>query len=107
MIDSLSFGQQQVDVSYGRYPDGGADLRLLTYPTPGAANVIIYEGIVEPPQFDVKSRVCTAPITVTLTTATEGASIYYTIDGSDPFSGGPGAAHRLDSIQSRWSSAGP
>jgi hypothetical protein len=86
MLDSLSFGPQQTDVSYGRYPDGGADLRLFGYPTAGWSNILIYEGVVSPPQFDVKSRVCTDPVAVTLATATEGASIYYTTDGTDPFS---------------------
>ena len=86
LIDSLSYGPQYTDVSFGRLPDGGSDLRMLTIPTPGGPNFMIHEGIVEPPQFSVKGRVCTGPITVTLTTATEGAAIYYTIDGSNPFS---------------------
>ena len=84
--DSLSFDKQRVDVSYGRYPDGGAELRFMAVPTPGAANLDTYEGIVEEPQISVPSALCTAPLTVTLTTATEGATIYYTTDGSNPFS---------------------
>jgi len=86
LIDSLSFGRQYTDMSYGRYPDGAAELRLLTYPTPGFLNVILYEGIAEPPRIDTKSRVCIGPITVSLTAADEEATIYYTLDGSDPFS---------------------
>ncbi|MGE5294389.1 MAG: lamin tail domain-containing protein, partial [Solirubrobacterales bacterium] len=70
LIDSLSYGSLYTDVSYGRYPDGGSDLRVLAVPSPGAANQLIYEGVVAPPQFDVTSRVCTGPITVTLTTET-------------------------------------
>lgn len=85
LLDSLSYGSLITDVSYGRYPDGGSDLRVMD-PTPGATNGVVYEGIAEPPQFDVTSRVCTGPITVTLTTATEGARIYYTTDGSKPYS---------------------
>lgn len=38
LIDSVTFGPQQTDVSYGRTPDGGASLGLLRTPTPGAAN---------------------------------------------------------------------
>jgi len=86
MLDSLSFGPQEPDVSFGRYPDGGTDLRSFGYPTAGFSNVLVYEGVVAAPQFDVTSRVCTEPVTVTLTTATQGASIYYTTDGTDPFS---------------------
>ncbi len=86
MLDSLSFGPQQADISYGRYPDGSSDLRAMASPTPGATNIMEYEGICEPVQFDVRSRVCTGPTTITLTTATEGATIYYTLNGSSPFS---------------------
>jgi len=86
MIDGFSFGPQYTDVSYGRYPDGGPDLRFLTYPFAGAMNILIDEGIAEPVQFDVKSRMCTGPVTVTLTTPTEAAEIYYTLDGKAPFS---------------------
>ncbi len=37
-IDSLSFGPQQSDVSYGRYPDGSTSWRTLNPPTPSASN---------------------------------------------------------------------
>ena len=35
LIDSLVFGQQTPDVSYGRYPDGSETLRFFGVPTPG------------------------------------------------------------------------
>ena len=37
-IDSVTFGKQQPDVSYGRMPDGGATWSAITTPTPGKAN---------------------------------------------------------------------
>lgn len=86
MLDSLAFGPLEPDVSYGRYPDGAADLRFFGYPTAGWSNLVIYQGVVSPPKFDVGSQICTRPVTVALTTATEGASIYYTTDGTEPFS---------------------
>jgi hypothetical protein len=85
-IDSLSFDQQRADVSYGRYPDGGPDLRFMAVPTPGEANVDAYEGIAETPQFSRRGCLFSEPLTVTLTTDTPGATIYYTTDGTDPFS---------------------
>jgi hypothetical protein len=88
-IDSVTFGPQQADVSYGRIPDGGSELRAIASPTPAAANVVLYEGIVEPPQISVKTGFCSEPITVTLTTTTPGAAIYYSVDGSDPLSPSP------------------
>ncbi len=39
LVDSLSYGPQRTDTSYGRLPDGGSDWYLLSAPTPGAANV--------------------------------------------------------------------
>jgi hypothetical protein len=38
LIDSLAFGPQTPDVSYGRYPDGGEALRFFAVPTPGRPN---------------------------------------------------------------------
>jgi len=38
LIDTLSFGPQRVDTSFGRLPDGGADWQFLSSPTPGRAN---------------------------------------------------------------------
>ncbi|MCU0915987.1 MAG: CotH kinase family protein [Planctomycetes bacterium] len=89
LIDTLSFGPQKVDVSYGRLPDGGTDLRSFPSPTPGAANAVLYEGIVEAPQISVPTTFGTEPIMVTLATATDGATIYFSLDGSDPLSQSP------------------
>jgi hypothetical protein len=85
-IDSVKFGKQQADVSYGRIPDGGSELRKIVSPTPGAANAILYEGIVETPQISVKTGFYTEPVTVTLATTTQEATIYYSVDGTDPLS---------------------
>ena len=38
LIDSISFGPQQEDISYGRSVDGGELWKFLENPTPGAAN---------------------------------------------------------------------
>ncbi len=38
VIDSITFGAQTDDVSYGRYPDGSATWQLFTTPTPRASN---------------------------------------------------------------------
>ncbi len=86
VVDSFTFGEQRTDVSYGRYPDGNDDLRYMAVPTPGAANVSVYEGIAEAPQFSRQGCLCNGPITITLTTETPGATIYYTTDGDAPYS---------------------
>lgn len=40
VIDSLSFGPQTTDVSFGRYPDGSDNWQIVA-PTPGSANVVL------------------------------------------------------------------
>jgi hypothetical protein len=84
LVDSVSFGEQFVDVSYGRYPDGAADWIFMGWPTPGDTNISIYAGVVAPPQFSRSRGFCDAPFSLELTTATEGATIYYRLDGGDP-----------------------
>jgi len=38
-IDAVSYGQQNSDVSEGRYPDGGPNIYVMPAPTPRAANL--------------------------------------------------------------------
>jgi hypothetical protein len=38
LIDTVAFGTQRTDTSYGRLPDGGPEWQFLSSPTPGAAN---------------------------------------------------------------------
>jgi hypothetical protein len=38
VLDSITYGQQYADTSYGRYPDGDANWSLMIDYTPGAAN---------------------------------------------------------------------
>ncbi|TWU03414.1 lamin tail domain-containing protein [Neorhodopirellula pilleata] len=38
LVDSVTFGEQTTDVSYGRFPDGSSTLTVLSAATPGAAN---------------------------------------------------------------------
>ncbi len=40
VVDSLTFGPQQTDVSYGRMPDGGTTWQAFTRPTPGWGNTV-------------------------------------------------------------------
>ncbi len=88
-IDSVSFGPQQADVSYGRVPDGGGEWQAIPSPTPGAANVVLYEGIVEAPRASAPTVILSEPFTLTLTASTPEATIYFSLDGSDPLSLGP------------------
>ncbi|MBT4411756.1 MAG: T9SS type A sorting domain-containing protein [Bacteroidetes bacterium] len=41
LVDSVSFGAQYTDVSYGRYPDGSSSWAELDNVTPGASNILL------------------------------------------------------------------
>ncbi len=85
MIDSVIFGEQTSDISYGRYPDGAENWRYFGSPSPAAENVGIYEGFVAEVQFSRDGGLCNEPFSVTLATETEDAIIYYSLDGSEPY----------------------
>lgn len=40
VLDSLTFGLQETDVSVGRYPDGAGPFVAMNHPTPGAPNIV-------------------------------------------------------------------
>lgn len=90
---SNRYPKQRTGLSFGigQNEDGGTEWRYFENPTPEAANG---EGRVDlPPQvadtkFNFGRGFYEEPITVEITTATEGATIYYSTDGSDP---GPGS----------------
>ncbi|UCG55641.1 MAG: lamin tail domain-containing protein [Phycisphaerales bacterium] len=86
VIDTVTFGQQTSNVSYGRYPDAMSSWRLMFFPTPGGANISIYQGVVAEPRLSHERGFYETPFSVTITTATEGGNIYYTLDGTDPYS---------------------
>jgi hypothetical protein len=84
LVDGLEFGKQTTDVSYGRYPDGGQTLRFFAVPTPGKPNSEGYVGEVAPVRFSHERGFYSSAFDVTITTATEGAQILYTLDGYAP-----------------------
>lgn len=85
LIDAIHFPEQTADISYGRYPDANESLRFLSLPSPGAVNQGAYLGEVAEVQFSKERGLCDEPFTVTLSTETDDARIYYTRDGSEPY----------------------
>ncbi|HON92677.1 MAG TPA: CotH kinase family protein [Sedimentisphaerales bacterium] len=83
-LDRIVFGPQAQNVSYGRHPDGAGEWMLLVLPTPGEANLGVSSGVVADVQFSHSRGFYSNGFTLELTTATEGATIYYSIDGRDP-----------------------
>ncbi|MBE0535739.1 MAG: lamin tail domain-containing protein [Phycisphaerae bacterium] len=83
LIDSVAFGGQAADVSYGREPDAGKTWRTLA-PSPGASNNGRFLGVVADVKCAPEHGFFDAPFEVTLTTETAGATIWFTTDCSHP-----------------------
>jgi hypothetical protein len=90
LIDGVTFGVQQTDISYGRLPDGGSQWGYFGESTAGTTN--------RAPQLDhnvhrapavlvspAEPLFVTGPVTVTLS-GTGVSSLRYTLDGSQPTS---------------------
>lgn len=85
VIDSVRFGPQRADVSYGRYPDGTAVWSQMAFPTAGSENIRPYEGFVAEPQISPGHGFHDSVVEVTIACDTPETKIYYTTDGSDPY----------------------
>jgi hypothetical protein len=85
VIDSIVFGNQVSNVSYGRYPDGSNILYYFTDPTEGAYND--QAGIanqVADTRFTPDRGFYNSAFYATITTDTPEATIYYTTDCTWP-----------------------
>jgi hypothetical protein len=76
------FPQQSTDVSFGLSSEG--DFRFFPTPTPGAANGVGLANRVADPRFSVDRGFYQAPIDLVITSATPGAEIRYTTNGTPP-----------------------
>ncbi|MHC4207582.1 MAG: lamin tail domain-containing protein, partial [Planctomycetota bacterium] len=81
LIDSIVFGDQSRDISYGRYPEAYDDWFYMSEPTPGLPNAI---GMAGAPYFSRPGGTFTASFDLGLTAESPIAEIYYTTDGSEP-----------------------
>ena len=83
-IDIVDFARQRTDISFGRSPDGSDDWGYLIAPSPGRANGPAYASVVEGPTFSRERGFYVEPFDLVIATATAGATIVYTLDGSPP-----------------------
>jgi len=85
LVDSLSYGVQNIDISYGRTTDGGATWSFFQTPTPGAKNVsTAYTGKTSNfPRFVQKGGLYQSGLNVEMLNDL-GGTMRYTVDGSDP-----------------------
>ncbi len=91
--------------SRGRTTDGGANWGIMTTPTPGAANAGVIGEYAEL-EIETAPGYYTGSVDVTITTATAGAEIRYTLDGSVPTAastlyGGPVTISQTTTLRAR------
>lgn len=84
LLDQISFGAQDPDIAIGRFPDGGLPWTRIGTPTPGSENIKAYLGFVEAVSVSLERGFYDEPISIALSTPTEGATILYTLDGRNP-----------------------
>lgn len=85
LVDSVSFGAQQTDISCGRFPNGAGEWFLFSPSSPGKQNLetAIFNKLAKPSASDA-GGFFSSPATVTLSHPQQGAKIYYTLDGRTP-----------------------
>lgn len=82
LLDRLHVPSLYSDVSYGR-TIGESSLFYYPDPTPGEPNADGFLGYSDQPSVSILAGLYDRPVSVSLS-ASKGASIYYTLDGSDP-----------------------
>ena len=102
LVDSVAFGQQYPDISFGRYPDGSQSWRFFEDTSPKEANSsenLVVASFADSVQFSLPGGFYTSGQTIAFTTPSPTAVIGYTLDGSDPTASSPIYGAPLD-IQS-------
>jgi hypothetical protein len=97
ILDSLTFGNQELNISFGRKTDAANDWVYFTTPTPGAANsAITYNGVVKSdPSFSLPGGIYNGAVSVGLKSIF-GGEVHYTLDGSEPSENSPLAGNPIN-----------
>jgi len=89
-VDSVTYGQQHQDASYGRKPDGSATWMFFTTPTPNASNsTTAAPGFAADPVTTRPAGIYSGSVVVRLSSATPGAQIRYELGGTLPTPASP------------------
>lgn len=84
-VDASPAASLNDNISWGRLPNGTGPFVMFQEVTPAAVNSTEgFEGFLEAPDFSQTGGFFTAGFDLTISTQEEGATIYYTLDGSDP-----------------------
>jgi hypothetical protein len=83
-VDSISFGLQKTNISFGRSSEGLSEMGFFNDPTPGSKNGNISFQFTAEAQFSIAGGFFTGSQQISLSTQKPEASIYYTLDGKVP-----------------------
>ena len=84
-LDTVTTPSMLQNISYGRNPNGNGPFKFYNVVTPEAANgAVSYDEALLPPTFSQESGFVTSGFFLTLSTTVPGATILYTLDGSEP-----------------------
>ncbi len=85
IADSITYGEQVVDVSYGRDPGNTQEWLYYSTPSPNAINnTKSHAGIVGKPVFTLRGGFYSGPQSITISSILPGSFMRYTLDGSEP-----------------------
>ncbi len=85
IIDSVTYGKQLYDISFGRSSDGNSSWSFFPVPTPNAANSGGgYSGIAGKADFSQNAGFHGSSILVELSYPDSTATIYYSLNGNEP-----------------------
>ncbi|MFN0202723.1 MAG: CotH kinase family protein [Bacteroidia bacterium] len=84
IIDQVALIPTLRNHSRGRVTDGAATFGVFTTPTPNAANANAFQEYVEKPVFNLAGGYYNGAQSITITCATPGAEIRYTLNGTMP-----------------------
>lgn len=98
VVDQVTFGAQRADVSWGRQPNGSATwlffqrTNSVNNTSPGASNNARtgYTNALSAPTFSQAGGFYPAGFNLSITSPDYAATVYYTLDGSDPDPTNPG-----------------
>ncbi|MEZ5329974.1 MAG: CotH kinase family protein [Verrucomicrobiales bacterium] len=93
VVSEFVYPEQRSGVSYGLAPDG--EVRYFTIPSRGSANGFGVAGFVADTAFSVDRGFFQQPFELSITSATEGAAIWFTVDGTKPSPDNPAAGQFL------------
>jgi hypothetical protein len=85
LIDSVNYGQQYLNISYGRMPAAPYTWKYFSTPTPESGNNSpAFKGVLDPPAPSVKPGFYNAPIQFGLTPSRAGDSVFYATNNTIP-----------------------